>query len=78
VGADGARAIADALRVNSTLQALGLSDNGVGADGARAIAGALRENSTLQKLYLSWNNVGDDAKKVLRESWGNRGGSLDL
>ena len=78
MGDDGARAIADALRVNSTLRDLRLGGNGVIDDGARAIADALRVNSTLQTLGLESNDVGDDGARALRESWGNRGGDLVL
>ena len=78
VGADGARAIADALRVNSTLQKLDLWYNNVGDDGAMAVAEALRVNSTLHVLSLGDNDVGDDTTEALRESWGNRKGTLDI
>jgi hypothetical protein len=55
LGANGAREIAAALRVNSTLQTLYLVSNSVGDDGAREIAAALRVNSTLQTLNLIIN-----------------------
>ena len=77
---DGAQAIAEALRVNSTLQKLYLYANGVRTNGTMAIASMLRVNSTLQKLSL-WDNcidVGDDMKKALRQSWGTRVGTLDI
>jgi len=35
-------------------------------------------NSTLQTLDLRRNNIKDDVKKVLRESWGNRVGTLEI
>ena len=57
LGDHGAREIAGALRVNSTLQTLNLFSNEVGDYGAREIAGALRVNSTLQTLDLSCNDV---------------------
>ena len=50
----------------------------LGYDGARAIAEALRVNSTLHALELDSNRMGDDVQKVLRESWGNRVGTLKI
>ena len=78
LGADGAREIAAALRVNGTLQTLDLKYNSVGANGAREIAAALRVNSTLQTLTLDDNRVGDDGAREIRQSWGNRRGYLGV
>ena len=44
IGAEGAQAIADALREKLTLRQLQLSSNAIGDAGAQAIAHALREN----------------------------------
>ena len=75
LGADGAWAIAEALRVNSTLHTLYLNDNSVGADGAREIAAALRVNSTLQSLNLGVqglhslkNRMGADGVRAIAEA----------
>jgi Ran GTPase-activating protein (RanGAP) involved in mRNA processing and transport len=46
----GASAIAEALKVNSSLQVLSVSSNNIGDSGAVAIARALCQNSMLQKL----------------------------
>eukprot|EP00667_Euglena_gracilis_P016016 EG_transcript_16699 len=50
---DGARALAEAVTVNSTLRHLDLSANEFGSVGARALAEAMRVNSNLQHLDLS-------------------------
>ena len=47
IGATGAGAIAQALKANSTLTALGLSDNGVGDAGVAPLADALRAVCTI-------------------------------
>jgi len=64
----GARAIADALRVNSTLHALSLENNDIGDDSARAIADALRVNSILQSLNLKLNYIGDDSARAIADA----------
>eukprot|EP00515_Schizochytrium_aggregatum_P002170 CAMPEP_0202066480 /NCGR_PEP_ID=MMETSP0963-20130614/53994_1 /ASSEMBLY_ACC=CAM_ASM_000494 /TAXON_ID=4773 /ORGANISM="Schizochytrium aggregatum, Strain ATCC28209" /LENGTH=114 /DNA_ID=CAMNT_0048633179 /DNA_START=194 /DNA_END=539 /DNA_ORIENTATION=+ len=50
IHADGARAIAEALKTNTTLQQLDLTGNQIDDDGAGAIAEALETNTTLQEL----------------------------
>jgi pantoate kinase len=51
-GDSGVAAIAEALKVNSTLQLLNLDCNKIGDSGAVAIVEALKVNSTLQALGL--------------------------
>ena len=55
---------------------LRLNECALGEGGGQAIAAALRENHTLTELNL-WNN-GEGAESVVRQSWGNRGGTLKL
>jgi hypothetical protein len=45
IGAGGAKAVAEALKVNSTLQTIYLYSNIIGDEGAKAIAEALKVNS---------------------------------
>jgi len=78
IKADGALALVEALHVNTTLMELNLNSNCIGDYGALAIADVLCENSTLQTLNLRCNYIEDDVKKVLRESWGNRVGTLEI
>lgn len=52
MGGAGAAALAEALKVNTTVHTLALSDNVVGAAGAAALAEALKVNSTLHTLDL--------------------------
>ena len=44
IGDDGAKAIAEALKVNPVLTVLDLHYNNIGVDGAKAIAEALKVN----------------------------------
>ncbi|KJE97562.1 hypothetical protein CAOG_007399 [Capsaspora owczarzaki ATCC 30864] len=52
------QAIAEALKVNTTLTQLELSDNQIGHAGTKAIAEALKVNTTLTRLSLSGNQIG--------------------
>jgi hypothetical protein len=49
---DGAVEIAEALKINSTLNELSLEFSSIGKEGAIAIAKALKINSTLSNLNL--------------------------
>lgn len=53
VGADGARALAGALRASASLTTLSVKRNALGSAGARAIAAALQGQRTLLHLDLS-------------------------
>ena len=61
IGATGATAIANALKVNSSLTSLNLTGNNYigGATGATAIADALKVNSSLTGLSLNSTFIGD-------------------
>ena len=50
VFAEGAKAIAEALRGNGVLKNLAISGNKIGDEGARAIGGALAVNEALTSL----------------------------
>ena len=70
----GGQAIADVLRENRTLTNLNLGDNRLGQGGGQAIAAVLRVNTTLTELNLWGNELGE--RSAVRQSWGNRGGTL--
>ncbi len=73
IGDDGAKAIAEALKVNAVLTKLELDFNSFGDDGAKAIAEALKVNAVLTKLDLE-NNMRDAGKKVVRDAVMDRSG----
>ena len=52
IGAEGAAALTEALKVNCTLKELDLDGNNIGAEGSTALAEALKVNCTLTELYL--------------------------
>jgi len=76
IGADGARAVADALglaaltaRDGLRLQELGLSENQMGDDGLRALAAAVGRAplAQLEELWLTDNRVGDAGARALAD-----------
>ena len=60
IGDEGAKALAEALKVNATVETLSLVRCGIGDDGAAALAEALRSNTSLTRLDLCGNGIGDD------------------
>ena len=66
--ADGAKALAEILKTNTTLREINLWGNNIGNEGVIKLAGALRENKTLTKLNLGWNNIDDAGAKALAEA----------
>merc|ERR1711957_727890 len=68
IGNDGAKALAQALRVNTNLAVLNLDGNDIGDDGAKALAQALRVNTNLTTLNLNWNSIRDDGAKALAQA----------
>ena len=76
IGDGGAKAIAEALKVNAVLTILKLGSNKIGVDGAKAIAEALNVNAVLTKLKLFlWdNNLGDAGGKAVQDAVKDRSG----
>lgn len=56
-GDQGIEILAEALKHNHNLQALGLGDNDIGNAGAAALAAMLAHNDTLTELYLGHNQI---------------------
>ena len=72
VGAEGAEAIADTLRVNGSLTSLRLDSNKIGPEGAKAIGDALSVNASLTKLDVRFNPIASEA--ALQEAVKGRDG----
>jgi Ran GTPase-activating protein (RanGAP) involved in mRNA processing and transport len=68
IGNDGAKAIAEALKVNTVLTRLDLDTNSIGNDGTKAIAEALKVNTVLTTLSLQSNSIGNDGAKAIAEA----------
>ena len=63
-----AETLAEALRINQTLERLDLSDNKIECSGAIALAQALKSNQALQYLQLRNNKIGDSGVKEFLEA----------
>ncbi|KJE96864.1 TKL/IRAK protein kinase [Capsaspora owczarzaki ATCC 30864] len=63
-----AQAIAEGLKVNTTLDTLFLGQNQIGDAGARAIAEAIQANSTLTGLGLYENQIGHAGAQAFAEA----------
>ncbi len=57
----GAAAVAERLRLNTTLTALSLASNHIGDEGLGVLAPALRDNRTLAELSLAANDLTEAA-----------------
>ena len=68
IGAAGARALAEALKVNKTLTELHVSGNSISDAGASALAEALKVNKTLAMLDVGKNGIGDAGASALAEA----------
>jgi Ran GTPase-activating protein (RanGAP) involved in mRNA processing and transport len=68
IGAEGAKAIAEALKVNAVVTTLFLTGNNIKDEGAKAIAEALKVNAVLTKLRLDWNNIGAEGAITIAEA----------
>mmetsp|Transcript_104192 Transcript_104192/g.176228 ORF Transcript_104192/g.176228 Transcript_104192/m.176228 type:complete len:137 (-) Transcript_104192:114-524(-) len=68
LGAQGAEAIAEELKTNSTCTDLHMNGNAMGSDGAWALAEALKQNSTLTHLHLQMNDLGDPGGESLLDA----------
>ena len=75
IGDEGAKALAEARKVNATVKKLELDGCGIGDDGAAALAEALRSNTSLTLLYLYGNDgIGEQGKQLLRDAVAGREG----
>jgi len=68
IGDEGAKALAEALKVNATVKELVLYNCGIGDDGAAALAEALRSNTSLMMLQILGNGIGERGKQLLRDA----------
>ena len=59
--------LAAALRTNTSLLALDLSESGLGVEGCTKLASALKLNSTLTMLDLARNNIGEEGATAIAD-----------
>jgi len=65
---EGPAAIADMIKINSTLSSINLSCNGIGAKGAGDLSEALKINASLTSVDLAYNDIGVEGASHLSEA----------
>ena len=66
IGVEGAKALANALRINTSVTTLELGYHSkIGHEGAKALANSLRINTSVTTLHLRDNQIGDEGAKTL-------------
>jgi hypothetical protein len=68
IGAEGASALADALKVNTSVAKIDLEGNDIGAEGASALAEALKVNITATDINCMFNKIGDAGASALADA----------
>ena len=63
-----AKAIGEALKVNTSLTEIDLGSNKIGDEGGKAIGEALKVNTSLTEIYLAGNKIGDEGKEAIGEA----------
>ncbi|CAF0923632.1 unnamed protein product [Didymodactylos carnosus] len=71
-------AIAEALKINTTLTGLGIYNNNISDEGVMAIAEALKVNTTLTGLGIYNNNISEKQKNAIKRAWSGRSSFLYL
>ena len=67
IGAEGAKAIGEALKVNTSLTRINLWDNNIGDEGGKAIGEALKVNTSRIEIFLGCNKIGDEVAETIFE-----------
>ena len=65
---NGAITIAEAIRLNTTLQKLNISNNSISDDGAAAISDNLKFSTSLQEINISQNSITNKGIKLFAEA----------
>ena len=68
IGAEGGKAIGEALKVNNSLTQIYLPWNEIGAEGGKAIGEALKVNTSLTEISLEGNEIGDEGGNAIGEA----------
>ena len=68
IGAEGAKYVAEALKVNTSLTEIGLGWDNIGAEGAKYVAEALKVNTSLTEIHLGSNSIGDEGAKYVAQA----------
>ena len=67
IGDEGAKYVAEALKVNTSLTEIDLGWNNIDAEGAKYVAEALKVNTSLTEIDLDGNNIDADEEESSEE-----------
>jgi hypothetical protein len=67
IAAEGASALADALKSNTSVTSINLNFNAIGDKGASALADALKVNTSVTRIHLYGNTIGADHLSNINE-----------
>ncbi|KAL0229191.1 hypothetical protein GEMRC1_013811 [Eukaryota sp. GEM-RC1] len=67
IGSKGARALAEALKVNSTITYINLTQNSIGPERTRVLVEVLKVNSTITHVDLGDNSIGPEGARALAD-----------
>ena len=68
ITSEGAKMIAEAIKVNKILKKLDINENSISDDGAAAISDGLKYNISLQELNMSNNKITSEGAKMISEA----------
>ena len=68
ITSEGAKLIAQAMKLNKTLKKLNISHNTIFDDGAAAISDSLKSNTSLQELDIRGNKITSEGAKLIAEA----------
>ena len=60
LGAEGAKSLSEALKVNTVLTNIDLRSNNIGDEGAKSLSSALKVNTVITTIDLGFNNIGKE------------------
>ena len=64
IGAEGAKSLSEALKVNTVITTIYLGSNNIGDEGAKSLSEALKVNTVLTTIELWSNNIGKELKQI--------------
>jgi len=61
------KALAEALKTNTSVTSINLGFNSIGAEGMKALAEALKTNTSVTSIDLRCNSIGAEGMKALKQ-----------
>ncbi|KAL0241009.1 hypothetical protein GEMRC1_006245 [Eukaryota sp. GEM-RC1] len=68
IGCEGAKVLAEVVKVNSNISKVFLQSNSIGNEGAMALAETLKNTSTISMMHLQSNSIGNEGAMALAQA----------